>query len=270
MTDATPSPHFTILGSPGTARIPMVVHVPHSGLAIPADVATTLRLTPEELDAELLAMTDRYTDELFEGVQALGGVAFANRLSRLVVDPERFLDPEREEMEGCGMGAVYTKTSDGRVLRTPDATERSRLIGAYFEPYTLSLEHCVGEMLERFGRCVIIDAHSFPRVPLPYERDQDPDRPQICIGTDGFHTPPDLQACVEHVCSEAGYRFDVNRPFSGSYVPLRWFGYERRVTSLMVEIRRDLYMDERTRERGPAFSVVQAFAQRVMEGVLAL
>jgi hypothetical protein len=35
------------------------------------------------------------------------------RLSRLVVDPERFLDPEREATEAVGRGAVYTRGADG-------------------------------------------------------------------------------------------------------------------------------------------------------------
>ena len=44
-------------------------------------------------------------------------------------------------------------------------------------------------------------------------------------------------------------RFDsveVNRPFSGTLVPARYLGMDPRVQSLMVEVRRDLFMDEAT------------------------
>jgi len=34
----------------------------------------------------------------------------------------------------------------------------------------------------------------------------------------------------------------VNEPFAGSYIPLRHFGRDNRVTSVMVELRRDKYL----------------------------
>ena len=62
-------------------------------------------------------MTDHHTDALFACVLERGGVALVNRLSRLVVDPERFPDDNQESMATVGMGAVYARTHDGRPLR---------------------------------------------------------------------------------------------------------------------------------------------------------
>ena len=45
--------------------------------------------------------------------------------------------------------------------------------------------------------CLIIDGHSFPALPLPYELNQRAFRPDFCIGTDDFHTPEELVATVE-------------------------------------------------------------------------
>ena len=63
-------------------------------------------------------MTDAYIDELFdyhaEGVQK---VIFP--ISRLVLDPERFLDDDQEIMAERGMGVIYTQTSSGQRLRYP-------------------------------------------------------------------------------------------------------------------------------------------------------
>ena len=45
---------------------------------------------------------------------------------------------------------------------------------------------------------------------------------------------------------EAGYEVSVDTPFAGSIVPMQFYRQDFRVNSVMIEIRRDLYMDERT------------------------
>lgn len=43
----------------------VVVHIPHASRLVPSDVAAHLLLTPDELERELLLMTDHDTDALF-------------------------------------------------------------------------------------------------------------------------------------------------------------------------------------------------------------
>ena len=42
----------------------------------------------------------------------------------------------------------------------------------------------------------------------------------------------------------AGNEATLDSPFAGTYVPLRYYGNDARVASIMIEIRRDQYMDE--------------------------
>ena len=51
-------------------------------------------------------------------------------------------------------------------------------------------EQVVSDCLAHFD--FIIDCHSYPKDPLPYELHQTSPRPQICLGTDSFHTPDAL------------------------------------------------------------------------------
>jgi len=162
----------------------------------------------------------------------------------------RFPDDAQEPMARKGMGAVYTRTADSQPLRAePSADERARLLSRFYEPHHARLTAAVDAALAAHGRCLVFDGHSFPSRPLPYEDDQDPDRPDICLGTDPFHTPAVLADAAVRTLQDQGWKVALNRPFSGALVPMRFYGKDRRVESLMVEVNRSLYMNEATGER---------------------
>lgn len=238
----TPAP---FLLHPGATDSPVILHVPHSSRAIPADVRAGIVLDDLALAAELDHITDAYTERIATAAAKAAGREpwrFVNRLSRLVVDPERFPD-EREEMLAVGMGAVYTRTTHGRELRPAD-TDVQPLIDRWFHPYAEAMTAAVTERLEAVGSAVVLDVHSYPAEALPYELHGDGPRPPICLGTDPFHTPgPLLDAARQAFAGFGGTALDT--PFAGTYVPLRYYGRDPRVGALMVEIRRDLYLDDR-------------------------
>jgi N-formylglutamate deformylase len=235
--------------TPGDPESAVVLHVPHAATAVPDDARQTLLLDDDELAAELARMTDAHTDKL-----AIAAVARAerrpwtmvNRLSRLVVDPERFPD-EREEMLAVGMGAVYTRTSRGEPLRTPDLVEEAHLLASYFHPYAAAMTELVGDRLAACGRAVVLDIHSYPSRSLPYELHADLRRPPICLGRDDLHTSDRLLLAARSAFASLGDIL-VDEPFLGTYVPSRFYRHDPRVQSLMLEIRRDVYLDEATGE----------------------
>jgi N-formylglutamate amidohydrolase len=233
----------------------VVVHIPHAALDIPSGVRPSLVLSDAELGGELLRMTDRYTDELFA---APGCEQVAFSVSRLVVDPERFLDDAQEPMARVGMGVVYTRTAGGLPLRHGlTAEEREGLIRQYYTPHHARLTAAVNRRLEALGGCLIVDGHSFPAAPLPYEFDQRLDRPAFCIGTDDFHAPEWLTEAAVNFLSASGLSVAVNRPFAGALVPLDHYRRNPKVFAIMVEVNRALYMDEATGERSEGFDAVR-------------
>ena len=70
-------------------------------------------------------------------------------------------------------------------------------------PYTRALENVVTECLDRFSTCLIIDAHSFPSEPLPYE-DTRLERPDICFGHDPYHAPSGVLEKLKAICADRG------------------------------------------------------------------
>ncbi len=236
-------------------RSPLLLHIPHASICIPDDACGDFVVDRDTLDAELLRLTDRFTDALY-GDGFLPAQIVAADVSRLVVDVERFAVDAHEPCAVHGMGAVYVRTSSGAPLRVISETRRAQLLDQYYWPHHHRLDAMAARALEQFGRCVIIDAHSFPVAPLPTQVDVG-DPPEIGIGTDAMHTSAELTDVVHTFFTNRGFRVGVNRPFAGALVPNAYYGRDQRVQSVMIEVRRDLYMDERTGEKSPQFAAIQ-------------
>ena len=72
--------------------------------------------------------------------------------------------------------------------------------------------------------------------------DQSPERPDICIGTDNFHTPKELIDVFTNTCAAADWSVAVDRPYAGTLVPSKHYRRDPRVMSMMVEVNRRLYL----------------------------
>jgi N-formylglutamate amidohydrolase len=106
--------------------------------------------------------------------------------------------------------------------------------------------------------------HSFPSVALPYELDQTPERADICIGTDGFHTPSQVRDAIVAAAEEEGYSVAIDAPFAGALVPLSAYQKDRCVLSAMIEVNRRLYMDEDSGLKRHDFEKVRAAVGRII------
>jgi N-formylglutamate deformylase len=221
----------------------IVFHIPHASTVIPPGLRQSILLSEAELRSEILFMTDLFTDEIFGAAVREGDAVVGFPVSRLVLDPERFVDDTKEPMAARGMGVVYLNGHDGRILR-PNLDDKQILVEDYYVPHHATLTRAVDQQLAKFGEAMIVDCHSFPSVPLPYELNQNLKRPQICIGTDVFHTPSLMSLTLADSFTKLGYGVGINEPFAGTIVPEKYFRRAKGVRSIMIELRRDLYMDE--------------------------
>lgn len=226
-----------------SGEIPVILHVPHSSREIPADIRKDILLNDEELKLELDEMTDSHTEKIAS--LAIVDLAkqpwiFRNKLSRLVIDPERFPD-EREIMNKIGMGAVYQKTSSGQALRS-ESFDPKPLIEKYFKPYASAFTNLVEQLLNKHQKVLIIDVHSYRVHHHENAINHSQARPPICLGTDQFHTPLWLHQLAKDCFLTVG---DVveNEPYAGTYVPLDFYEKDDRVLSVMLECRADQFLN---------------------------
>ncbi len=240
-----------------------ILHIPHDATVIPPDVRPDIVLTDAELAAELHAMTDAYTAELFDPPVPV--IRCVYPVSRLVVDPERFADDDAEPMVARGMGVIYTRTSRGQPLRAaPDAATRAELLARFYWLHHTALTAATDQVLAAHGRCRILDCHSFAASALPYELDQSPTRPDICLGTDAFHTPAALYDQAHALFAAAGFTVARDRPFAGTLVPEPHYQQTRAVESLMIELNRGLYLNATDGTRSAGFSTLK----QTLDGIL--
>ena len=233
--------------------MPFIFHIPHSSFEIPTKYLADFAISKDELESEKIKMTDSYTDELFIDCVADGDEKIIFPVSRLLVDVERFSKDDKEPMAEIGMGMLYRSCHDLSELRSSNAFNKE-LKTTYYDQHHKAFTGLVDGQLKSYAEVLIIDCHSFPTKPWPYERNQTGDRPEICIGTDAFHTTTEIEVALTNAFRKQGFDVNLDTPFSGSIVPMKFYQKDERVKSIMIEIRRDLYMDEATGGRNLSFT----------------
>lgn len=211
----------------------VILHIPHSSKVIPDYIRKDILLTDSELKEEMELITDLYTDLIFTGKDV---VKF--EFSRFVCDVERFEDDKLESMAKLGMGTVYIKTSTGKELRKYDIEKRQYIIGNYYRPHHEKFEMMVKEKLEKYNECLIIDCHSFNESTSYIDMVGAPD---ICLGVDTYHTPIEVVDVIRKAFESYGYIVEINKPFLGSIVPLKYYGKDKSVKSIMIELNKRIY-----------------------------
>lgn len=199
-------------------RSPVIIHVPHSSRLIPREFRDQFRVSDGELELIHEAMVDHDT-HLMLGSE-MNVVRFP--YSRLLVDVERFWSGEHEPMESIGMGALYSVDHTLRPIRRELSNDEVSDLREIYDEHHRRLGDACLDALQEYGRCVILDLHSYPFTRQPYEQNYGA-RPQLCVGTDSFHTPQWLFRIVSQLAHENGFEVGENSPFEGSMVPLASF-----------------------------------------------
>lgn len=267
---------------PSNAKAPVLVNSPHSGNTYPQSL-----LSKTELDSlSLRKSEDAFVDKLFTDAPLHGASMLNVFVPRAYLDLNREpyeLDPKlirerlpsyanpRTQRVAAGLGTIPRIVSDGlSILNTPlslmEALERIERI---HKPYHATLSAKLRQMRDTFGLALLIDAHSMPSIVSDKKMSAD-----IILGDRyGASCAPWIMDISHDYFSKMGLRVARNNPFAGGYITEHHGRPERGIHALQIEIRRDLYMDERTIEPKPTFNLyreimsnyIQTVSQHVQE-----
>ena len=73
-----------------------------------------------------------------------------------------------------------------------------------------------------------------------------------------------IREAIVAAVKETGYSVNIDAPFSGALVPLSCYRKGDRISSVMIEVNRRLYMDEQSGRRGPEFDRISAATERLI------
>ena len=240
----------------------IILHIPHASATIP--LREGYCVSDEILHQEILKLTDWYTDDLFENDI---DHSIKAPFSRIFCDAERFSDDNQEIMAQFGMGVLYTKTDEGEEMRKISPELRTRILNEFYWQHHKKLTEAVSEQLEQLDTAMIVDCHSFPQIPINRALDKSSFRPDFNIGTDAFHTPKKLIDASIAFFNEKGYSLGIDKPYSGSIVPMDYYQKNSKVQSIMIEINRKLYLEENSNEKSNSYPEIKKIVQEFLNQI---
>ena len=221
----------------------ILLHIPHSSTSFPSE--STYSFT--DLDEEEKLLIDYYTDELFvprEQERNICSVVFP--YCRLYCDVERLVN---DPLEDKGLGISYRRTVDSDYLPFEERSF-SRLNEAfkYYADFHADVSKKIVEMTS-MNKILLIDCHSFSA--LPNLLNLTPPDIDICIGYNDDETRPYTNTIdnIVQFFKSLGYKVGINEPFSNS----KTFPVPVEYHSVMIEVNKRLYMNERTLDKIDSF-----------------
>lgn len=276
-----PVPPVRVL-QPMRQSLPIVVSSPHSGRHYPADLLSRTGLD----ERTLRSSEDSFVDELFASAPELGAPLVTATFPRVYVDanrepyeldPAMFSDPlpdyvtTRNARIAAGLGTIARVVSNAvpvyaGKLAFEDAVHR---IEGYWRPFHAALTDAIEATRDRFGFCILVDAHSMPSNVQTVGADgrSHPVGDVVLGDCHGTSCSPVLTGRIERLLGHQGYRVRRNAPYAGGYVTRHYGRPDLGVHALQIEVKRGLYMDERRLERTAGLQRVAADMRRALAGL---
>jgi N-formylglutamate deformylase len=223
-----------------TGNTGVLISMPHNGQLIPDEITQTMTKK-----AQQVADTDWYIDKLYDFAHDLGISVIKPKYNRYVIDLNRNTDgsnlyPGANSTELCP-NTAFDLSPLYKVGQEPDKAEIQRRIALYWQPYHRAIRDTLAQMKTKFGKVVLLDAHSIlSQVPRFFEGQL----PDFNFGN------ANGASCSEELMTDimtldlSPYTSVVNGRFKGGFIT-RGFGKpEENIHAVQLELSQHTYMDE--------------------------
>jgi N-formylglutamate deformylase len=253
----------------GRVEAPLILSFPHSGEKYPDDFDTNPELSFNVLDFP----NDKYVNELYQERNNLNLTSIHANFPRTYIDVNRHqhnidvnMIKKGENWYGrihptgaeTGTTLFWSKTKEVFEIYSHKLShdELKQRLAKCFVPYHQLMTYHIQKIHQDHGKAFVLDCHSMTQ--FDGKKRGRKERPQIDIGNrNGQSCSSEYSECVSDTFSSLGYDVKVNGRFLGGEIILRYGWPEINQHILQVEIRRDLYMDEDTRDRNERFTKMQ-------------
>ena len=248
-------------------EVPVLVSIPHTGTYVPEAIAA--EFASDYIRG--LPMTDWHLHHLYDFLPALGVTTIYATYSRFVADLNRPPDNAPLYPGRFETGFVALKTFWGEEIyrQPPSAEDIERRRQMVHAPYHAALLVLLQAKIKKFGRAVLIDAHSVAsRASLLHAELTD----DIYLGDrDGHSNSGWLTDVAGRAFRAQGFKAVRNNPYKGGYIT-EHYGQMDRVEALQIEMCERVYMDENNPAgalQHPGFNTAKAGIRTVMQAVCA-
>jgi N-formylglutamate deformylase len=261
----------------GTPVVALVLDSPHSGQHYPANFGHACDF------AHLRQAEDTDVEDLFGSGPALGATLVCAEFPRSYIDPNRRVEDVDPSMIAgrwthpvdaspktkSGIGLIWRVLHDGSPMyaRQLSVTEIEARIAQCHAPYWNALKQCVDAAHTTHGRVFHINCHSMPAEAghVSWIK-QDTKFADIVLGDrDGSTCAPEFTSMLERAFKSEGLSVAINDPYKGVELVKQFGQPSKNRHSIQIELNRQLYMNEATRERNENYSNLKAAIERVLQ-----
>lgn len=255
---------------PEGPAVPVLLSSPHSGTLWPRGARALVRAD----DAVLRQLEDGPLDRLLEPAPRAGATVLLARFARGVVDANRdpaeldpVLAPGAHEARRitpkvrAGLGVIPARLGGRDLYAGPlHPAEVAWRLGTLWGGYHRTLARLREELLAAFGRVILVDVHS-----MPTDHGGEGGPVDVAIGDRfGRTAHPLVVETIRETFTAAGFGVARNRPYAGGYITEHYGRPEQGLHAVQLELRRGLFMDERSHEPLPGFRQLQRILTKLI------